>query len=261
MSTQTYSVPVAVETAESAPVDPSDELQDEASAEYDATERQRIPAILATEDGAARVTLIVDPCAGGKTFDQHLREYVRRAAKVRDTETDEEAVLAREEAQFAAAEALFDAVVADIEGLGDEDEKPDDWKGLIGVQEKRNAVDSAILFAQTVEDEKVSGKPSWKSLGNATTRLRCLVNGREVVTRHTLKKADSHAANEFLKLLAKASTGGQFRYDTLIFDLAASYDLHKIGARGYKGGVVPAHHKAQVYISHVRRQLKAIRKN
>ncbi|HLL74803.1 MAG TPA: hypothetical protein VK421_06020 [Pyrinomonadaceae bacterium] len=267
MSTELLDLP-PLETQPPPPPEPleladevSDESESEAPAEYDATERQRIPAILATEDGAVSVTLVFEPCAKGKSFDHHLREYVRRLSQVRETETDEGAVLAREEAQLAAAEWLFDAVVTDIEGLGDEDEKPDDWKMLIGAHEKRNCVDSAILYTQTLEDEKAGGKVSWKSLGLAGTRLRCLSNGREVVTRHTLKKADAKVANEFLALFAKVASGGTLKQDVLIFDLAALYDRLKIGARGYRGGVVPAHHKAPVVTAHVTRQLRAVRKN
>lgn len=235
--------------------------EDAAPAEYDATGRQHIPSLLATEEGAAAVTLIFEPCAKRRSFDHHLREYVRRLSAIRETETDDEAFLAREEAQLSAAEWLFDTVITDIEGLGDEADKPANWREFIGAHEKRNAVDTAILFTNTLDDKKTDGKPSWKSLGGAVTRLYCLANGREVETRHTLKKADSKIANEFLGLLSKAASNGSLKYDALIFDMAALYDRLKIGARGYRDGVVPAHHKARVVIAHVNRQLTALRKN
>jgi hypothetical protein len=247
--------------------DPSDVSQEEAPpAEYDATSRQRAPVLLGGDEGLIKVALIFDPCANGKSFDTHLREYVRRLTTIKETETARDEMLARASTELSAAVWLFGTVIVDAELIGDDgevldEEKPEEWRSMIGETEKLQAVENIILHGYVVNDDKPAGQPSWKSLGGSLTRLRCLYEGREVETRHTLRKVDTRIINDYLTLTSKAAEEGSAKIALIMFDLAALYDRVKIGARGYKGGVVPAHHKAAVFGAHAQRQVRAIRKN
>lgn len=229
--------------------------EEEAPAEYDAAARQRIPCVFATADGRVPVTLVFDPRPErAESFDRSLREYARKLAAAQGDAAEDAAAA---QAVLAATTWLFDRHVVDLEGVGEEgEEKPENWLDFFSPLEKRRAVEQAILFCYPVEDGKAAARPSWSSLRASVTRLRCFFDGFEIETAHTLRKADGKTINEFLALMAKSQD-----HSPVMSELAGLYDRLKVGSKGYKGGLVPLHHKAVVTVTHISRQQEVARKN
>jgi hypothetical protein len=247
--------------AESAASGKAEESQDAPPAEYDATARQRIPVLLPSEGGPLAVTFIYDPQAPGPhgTFDRALKEYVRRLSAVPVTTTAEEEAEAHALAQLDAAGWLFDSFIVDVEGVGAEGEqKPADWKNYFTPQEKNRVVLGAILEATPLDDGgNPAGARSWSALAISSLRLRVPFDGWQIDTRHSLKKADGKTLRDFGALLERLNQSGA----SVMFELAAIYDRLKVSAGGYKGGIVPVHHRAFAALGHLSTQARVTKKN
>lgn len=226
--------------------------------EYDATARQRVGLRVQTDAGLQSVAFVFDPQPQGRPFDKLLAEYARRFDAVPKTETAEEEAEARALAQVDASAWLFSQVMVDVEGMGDE--RPANWQDHFTPQEKHVAILNGVLYAVTLPHTGPQGvRVSWAALAGAVMRLRVLFDGHDIETRHTLKKADNAILREFGALLEKTqrdatSTG-------LMFDLAALYDRLKLTAHGYKGGIIPPHHRALAVLNHLTTQASVTRKN
>jgi hypothetical protein len=222
--------------------------------EYDAGAIQHIPAVVTLEGGRANVTLIYDPNAQEKTFDQHLDEYEMRAGIKTDDLPDDEVDAAVAQALLEAQCWLFDTVITDIEGIGAEgEERPVEWRSIAFSPERKKAVvEQAILYTLPMQAKAVAARPSWSSnFARSTTRLLCHFNGRELETFHTMKPADSKTLDEFRALWAKGGTGLQ---------VASLYETLEGKGSGYKGGIIPRHHKASAVIGHCALQGRVIGK-
>jgi|ERR1041384_868867 hypothetical protein len=239
----------------------TDETAQAKPVEYDATARQRIPALLPTEAGALPITLIFEPQPHNQPFDKLLAEYTRRLSALPVTDTAEDEGEARTLAQLDAAGWLFDQVIVDVEGIGIEgEEKPANWLEFFTPQEKNAVVLNAILSGYALPEAAHSGaRLSWQSLAGSVTRLRVLFDGRELDVRHTLKKADTKTLREFGALLDKIQAGANAV--NLMFELVTVYNRLQLTTHGYKGGIVPAHHRAFAVLAHLTRQLQVTRKN
>ena len=220
-------------------------VNDEATpTEYDAGVVQRIPAIVSLEEGRAEVTLLYNPNAQGKSFDEHLAEYSRRSKPPASDDEDADVSETSGQALLDAACWLFDTVIQDVEGIGEAgEEKPIEWRSMIFAPEHKKAVvEQSILFALPLQPKPLATRPSWKStFGRSTTRLLCHFDGQEIETSHTMRHADNKTLQEFRTIWAKGGTG---------LELAALYETLKGEGKGYRGGTIPTHHKAAAVIGH-----------
>ena len=217
---------------------------------YDADAPQRIPAHFAVDGEEYSIVLVAAP-----VLDTHLMSYAKQCTRA-DDELDTTATLD-------AAVWLFDAVITDVEGIGEEgEEKPGDWRDFFSPQEKAAVVNNAILACYPVEPptEKTDKRLSWKMQTRvAKTTLRAFFDGREIETTHVLRKADAKTLSEFATIMGRVFTpksGG----DARMGELAALYDRLHESHEGYAGRV-PLHHKSAALIGHLARQSMALRKN
>src|SRR5207253_133833 len=104
-------------------------------------------------------TLVLDPVT-----DPHLTRYVKKCEEVSAETDDDDPLATRLNAAMSATTVLFDALAADLEGVGGEDEeKPENWKEIFSAQEKGALVDEVVFGHEYVEPKKAAGKsrPRW----------------------------------------------------------------------------------------------------
>lgn len=224
---------------------------------YDSAARQRVPVLLVVDGEEFEVILVIEPVG-----DTALTRYAKACGGVAEEEDGEEALVSRLRTSFNATTVLFDAVVADIEGVGDEGEaRPENWREFFSPHEKSEFVQDVVFGYEYVEPKKAAkGKrPRWGAdLSNMTTRVKFPFEGGMVETFHTLKKADAKAYGEYMALMSR--TDSIRGVDAHLLQLAAWYDEHHVSHQGYKGDV-PRHHRATAYVLHMTRQRAAVRKN
>lgn len=224
---------------------------------FDSTARQRVPVILVAGDEEFQVTLFLDPVSDGV-----LMRYTQACGEAAEEGDEEDPLAGRLRAAATASTVLFDSVVPDIEGVGEEgEERPPAWRDFFSPDEKTSFLNEAVFGYEYVEPKTApkGKKPRWgQDLNNMTTRVAFPFEGRPVKTSHTLKKADAKVYGEFNALMSRvASVRG---VDAHMLKFAAWYDEHHVAHQGYKGDV-PRHHRAAVFVLHMTRQKAAVRKN
>lgn len=245
-----------LQTAEASSETPPGGDPEQEATLYDADAIQRIPVYLPLEGERYEAVLITAPLT-----DAHLISYARLCARGHKAEGESGEMAAELGGALEAICWLFDQWAADIEGVGEEgEEKPADWRGIFDAQSKAALVDRGFLLASALEPPAAnkSKRPSW-NMRAVVTRLRVPFNGGDVITSHTLKKADAKAAGDFAALLNKCY-GATRGFDARMEELAAAYDRAHVAHEGYKGRV-PMNHKATAYIEHMTKQAATIRKN
>jgi hypothetical protein len=236
-----------------APAEPA-----QGTAVYDSTVQQRVPTTLVFDGEEFDVTLVLNPVDDGS-----LVRYAKACADASaETDFDGDATAARVCASVAAAGALFDAVAADLEGVGEEgEERPENWRDFFSAQEKAAIIDET-LFGQRYVEPRRAGKgkrPRWGAdVRNMTTRVLFPFEGTTVETSHTLRKADAKVYSEYVAIMSQM--GSVRGSDAHLLEFARWYDEHHVAHEGYKGEV-PRHHRAAVFVLHMTRQRSAVRKN
>lgn len=224
---------------------------------FDSTARQRVPVILVAGEEEFEVALILDPINDGA-----LMRYSKACEAASDEEEEDDALAGRLRAAATASTVLFDAVVTDIEGIGEEgEERPETWREFFSADEKSGFLNEAVFGYRYVEPKqaKKGKKPRWgQDLRNMTTRVAFPFEGRSVETSHTLRKADAKVYGEFNALMSRV--GSVRGLDAHMLTLAAWYDEHHVAHQRYTGDV-PRHHRAAVFVLHMTRQKAAVRKN
>jgi hypothetical protein len=231
----------------------------ELPAVYDSEARQRIP-ITVIWDERFDLTLTAEPVR-----DETLRAYAQKCELAAAETPDAEDVGAAQLAAAATATAwLFDALMSDVEGIGEEgEEKPADWRDIFSPEEKGEIMRRAVFGYEVLEPPaaKKGARPAWGShLRAVVTRMRVPFNGRPVDVSHTLRKPDAAQLGEFQTLSARTLLGRGLEMDANLEKFAAGYDRLHVSHEHYNGPV-PMHHKAFAYIAHMTRQGAAVRKN
>jgi hypothetical protein len=227
---------------------------------YDSEARQRIPVTLLLEGEAFDVTLVCEPVS-----DAALVNYAAMCEQANAVESagDEDISAAQLSGTINTAASLFNALMSDIEGVGEEgEEKPTDWRDIFGPREKATVIDRAIFGIEQIAPPpaRKGARPKWgPSLRSVVTRLRVPFSGRMIDVSHTLRKADAKQLGEFSALYGRTlgmSRGG----DAIMERLAVFYDWLHIAHAGYRGPV-PMHHRAVALVAHLTRQGATVRKN
>lgn len=223
-----------------------------APAVFDSEARQRIPVVVVLDGEQYGVTLIAEPA-----LDATLSAYAQKCQQANAAESDEDegAGASQFSAALGAVGWLFDVLMTDVEGMGEEgEETPAGWRNIFGPQEKATIIDRAIFGIEIVPPApaKKGKRPKWgAALVGATTRLRAPFCGELVEVTHTLRRPDAKQAGEFAAL--HAGTAGMVRGgDANLEKYAAGYDALHISHENYKGPV-PLHHRAVAYVAHMTR--------
>lgn len=224
---------------------------------YDSSAHQRVPVVLVVDGEEFDITLLLAPPDDGS-----LMRYAKACEEASEVDDEEDALASRLSAAAGASAVLFDALIKDIEGVGEDgEEKPETWRDFFAAAEKGAFVNEAIFGYRYVEPKQAAKgkKPRWgQDLRNATTRVEFPFEGRLVETSHILRKPDAKVYGEFNALMSRV--GSVRGVDTHMLKLAAWYDEHHVGHQNYKGDV-PRHHRAAVFVLHMTRHKAAVRKN
>jgi hypothetical protein len=242
------------------PDTPPASVEEAAPLVFDADARQHIPVSLLTDDGRYDVALVCEPA-----LDAVMLQYARLCEKAgaADSAEDEDLGAAQHAAASSAVSWLFDRLMSDIEGIGDEgEEKPTDWRDIFSQQDRQTIIDRAVFGLEPVEPpaQKKKVRLTWGShLRAVINRARAPFDGRLVDVSHTLRKADAKQLGEFVALYARTYGRGRAG-DANMPAFAAGYDALHVADEGYRGDV-PMHHKMAAYVHHMTRQGAAVRKN
>lgn len=183
---------------------------------------------------------------------------VRRNQRISDAEANE----ADDPEARAMSGSAFEAALKFWEENG---ARAEGYAGEVSAKDKAFAVQS-LLFA--VEFEKLpdaaDGELCPADDDSSTHRLRCLFDGKLVVTEHTLRAASTEEIADFQALMSRTllvqgTQFGQtdFRVPSRARALGQLYDRVKVEARGYAGRV-PLYHKMAVALRHFRAEQKAL---
>jgi hypothetical protein len=210
-----------------------------AVAVYDARARQRLEFDL--EDGETTLTVTVEPIPD----EVYLKSFDAKAAP-RITDGGKSMVVSGS----APLASLFDAVVADIEGIPGE--KPADWKEVLD-EDQIKAPIMANVVAVSVYDEGFA----WGQTSRPVV-VESFFNGEIVKARHYLRKKDKDDVREYRNLQkiplgarGKGLAGGDMVLPAHTEKKAKLYDrMTEREPEGYAGGRVPVWHKAAV-VDHI----------
>jgi hypothetical protein len=224
---------------------------------YDADARQSIPATLECDGELFPVILTAEPLT-----DKVLTDYAKKCEAASEGHGSDDAVAVQVRTNLDGLSWLFNQVMSDIEGVGEEgEERPEDWRDIFSAREKAAVIDASLFAVEVLElPPSTSKRPSWHGqLKNVTTKLRTYFNGQQVVTSHVLRKEDAQTYADFTALISRAVTSVRI-VENHMLKLAGWYDALHVSHEGYVGRV-PTFHKALVAWSHLSRQASVLRKN
>ena len=236
--------------------------------EFDARAQQRVP-IKVEFDGEF---YLVDHVFAPYDNEDVMTEYAKRCKTIlRSSEV--KGAVDRESDTFDANVWLWNKLAVGIEGMGEEeDEQPENWKGLVDDDDKNYAVKqllaTEIVPLDTVAKESGKRLPWGYKKTNSLIQLRARFGAYQITLGHYMKKADPQQTKRFHTLLSRSQqvTGSRLSQpDTMLpssaRDLGKLYKELQEEAVGYKDNIVPLNHQVDVLVHHLIGNREGVIKN
>lgn len=210
---------------------------------YDAEARNRL-AYTAQADGQEYDAAVVfDPLT-----DERYMQWIREFNLKGDVKT-----LDQNEQSMEATVRLYDDIAVEMENV----EVPDgtDWKDLVPVSEKVNAINNLIAVAVFTPETKAEGPRKLSAVASQTVLTEAWFNNDPLRQTHTLREATIEWKKKYAQIQSKRFkreiTRGLRREPKVEFvpqneRLGELYDTMQISATGFAGDNIPLRFKVAV---------------